>query len=90
MGYGLLQQFEIESKIEDPKTPLFYYMVKCKLVKVVNGIEYVFSSGYGSSNTNEKRNGRSSAFDSANATLKMAEKRALRWFLLSLHSNTYR
>lgn len=77
MAYGLLQQFDIESKIENPEKPLFYYLVRCRLVKVVNGIEYVFSSGYGSGNTSEKRNGRSSPFDAANATLKMAEKRAL-------------
>jgi hypothetical protein len=79
IGYGLLQHYRMESKIEinDPKAPFFMYVMECQLVKIVNGMEYVFTSGYGSSNTMEKRNGFNSAYDSANATLKMAEKRAL-------------
>lgn len=78
MGYGLLQQYEIESKIEQGgKEPFFFYNVKCKLVKVVNGVEYVLASAYGSANTSEKRNGFNSPYDAANSTLKMAQKRAL-------------
>ena len=78
MAYGLLQQYHIESKIEQGgKEPFFFYNVKCNLVKVVNGEEYVLTSAYGSANTGEKRNGFNSAFDSANSTLKMAQKRAL-------------
>lgn len=78
MAYGLLQQYQIESKIEQGgKEPFFFYNVKCNLVKVVNGTEYVLTSAYGSANTGEKRNGFNSAFDSANSTLKMAQKRAL-------------
>lgn len=77
MTYGLLQQYSIESKIEQLDPPFFYYAVKCELVKIVDGTPYVFTTGYGSANTNEKRNGRNSAFDSANSTLKMAQKRAL-------------
>lgn len=78
MAYGLLQQYSIESKIEQGgKEPFFFYNVKCNLVKVVNGVEFVLTSAYGSANTSEKRNGFNSAFDSANATLKMAQKRAL-------------
>lgn len=79
MAYGLLQHYEIESKIEnlDTDNPFAMYTVRCDLCKVVNGIEYVFTSAYGSANTREKRNGRNSAFDSANTALKMAQKRAL-------------
>ena len=79
MGYGLLQHYELVSKIEDfsGDVPFFMYTVKCSLCKVVNGQEYVFSSSYGSANTKEKRNGRNDAFNSANSTLKMAQKRAL-------------
>lgn len=79
MGYGLLQHYELVSKIEDfsGDIPFFMYTVKCSLCKVVNGVEYVFSSSYGSANTKEKRNGRNDAFNAANATLKMAQKRAL-------------
>lgn len=79
MAYGLLTHYDIESKIEDPnpKAPMFFYTVKCSLVKIHNGIEYVFTTGYGSANTSEKRNGFNSAFDAANSTLKMAQKRAL-------------
>lgn len=79
MGYGLLQHYQMESKIEifDAKAPYFMYVVRCDLIKIFNGQEYIFTSGYGSANTMEKRNGFNSAFDAANGTLKMAEKRAL-------------
>ena len=78
MGYGLLQHYTIESKIEQAgKEPLFYYLVRCDLVKVYNGTEYVWTSAYGSANTSEKRNGFNSPYDAANGTLKMAQKRAL-------------
>ncbi len=75
---GMLQHYTIETKIEDPEKPLFFYLVKCELCKVSNtGQEYVFYTGYGSANTAERRNGRNGAFDAANATLKMAVKRSL-------------
>lgn len=79
MAYGLMQRFSIESKIEQGgKEPFFFYNVKCELIKVgQNGQEYIFSSGFGSANTGEKRNGFNGAYDSANSTLKMAQKRAL-------------
>lgn len=80
MAYGLLQHYEIESKIEQiGKDAFFYYAVKCSLVKIgPDGKEYVFTSGFGSANTLEKRNGyNSSAYDGANSALKMAQKRAL-------------
>ena len=78
MGYGLLQHYTIESKIEEAgKEPFFFYCVRCDLCKVYNGVEYVWTSAYGSANTNEKRNGFNSPYDSANSTLKMAQKRAL-------------
>lgn len=75
---GMLQHYTIETKIEDPEKPLFFYTVKCELCRISNdGKEYVFYTGYGSANTLERRNGRNGAFDSANATLKMAVKRSL-------------
>lgn len=80
MAYGLMQRYSIESKIEQANgdDALFFYTVKCELVKIAtNGQEYVFSSAYGSANTREKRNGFNGAFDAANSTLKMAQKRAL-------------
>lgn len=79
MTYGLMQRFSIESKYEDfGKDAVFFYVVKCELVKVgVDGKEYVFTSGFGSANTKEKRNGFNGAFDASNSTLKMAQKRAL-------------
>lgn len=79
MAYGLMQRFTVESAMEviDPE-PFFYYRVRCDLVKVANnGVEYIFCSGEGSANTREKRNGRNDAYNSANSTLKMAQKRAL-------------
>lgn len=84
-AFGLLQHFTVESAIEDVDKPLFFYRVRCDLVKIAqDGTEYVFTSGHGSSNTSERRNGRSSPFDSANATLKMAEKRSLTSAVVSI------
>jgi len=79
MTYGLMQTFSVETKIEQIEgDPFFYYLVKCELKKIAtNGQEYVFSTGYGSANTKEIRNGLKGAFDSANSAVKMAEKRAL-------------
>ena len=79
-AYGLMQRYTIESKIEqtDPE-PFFFYTVRCDLVKLNlnNGQEYIFTSGYGSANTKEKRNGFNGAYDAANSALKMAVKRSL-------------
>lgn len=62
-----------------------YYLVKCELVKIgPNGKEYVFTTGYGSANTKERRNGRAGAYDSANSCVKMAQKRALTAAALSI------
>lgn len=78
LAYGLTQHYTIESKIEQiGKDPLFYYAVRCDLVKIIDGREYIITSAYGSANTAEKRNGFNSPWDAANSTLKMAQKRAL-------------
>ena len=79
MGYGLLQHYDVVSCVEnwDGDSPFFMYTVRCDLCKIVDGKEYIFSTAYGSANTREKRNGRNDAFNSANSTLKMAQKRAL-------------
>ena len=78
--YGLMQRYYIESKVErtEGEDPFFHYLVRCDLVKMLpNGQEIIFTSGYGSANTKEKRNGFNGAFDAANSNLKMAQKRAL-------------
>lgn len=79
-AYGLMQRYVIESKIEQTEPePFFFYTVRCDLIKLnlQNGQEYIFTSGYGSANTKEKRNGFNGAYDAANSSLKMASKRAL-------------
>jgi len=84
-AYGLLQHYAIESKIEhfpdnnsDKDEPFFFYVVRCDLVRVASdGKEYVFTSGIGSANTKERRNGFSGAYDSANTAIRMAQKRAM-------------
>ena len=78
-AYGLIQKYSIETKIEETgDNPIFYYLVKCELVKLINyEKEVVLSTGYGSANTREKRNGFNSAYDSANNCVKMAVKRSL-------------
>jgi len=79
LAFGLMKRFTVESAIEQGGSePLFFYRVRCDLIKVAqDGTEYVFSNGHGSANTAEKRNGFNTPFDAANSSLKMAEKRAL-------------
>lgn len=84
VGYGLCQRYCIESKIENIEVGFFFYSVRCDLVKIVNGTEYVITSSYGSANTREKRSGTQSPYDGANSALKMAQKRALVSAALSL------
>lgn len=85
-GFGLCQRYTIESKIEqhDENGTFFYYLVRCDLVKPSEYGDVVIANSYGSANTGEKRNGFNSAFDAANSTLKMAQKRALVGAALSI------
>lgn len=78
-GFGLCQRYTIESKIEEHSAEgcFFHYLVRCDLVRPTPQGDCVISNGFGSSNTGEGRNGFKSAADSANSTLKMAQKRAL-------------
>ena len=79
-GFGLLQQYELVSKVEayDGTASFYGYTVRCDLVKLgPNGERIVVSNSYGHANTAEKRNGFNAPADAANGTLKMAQKRAL-------------
>lgn len=89
-NYGLCQRYAIESKLEQftGKEVLFYYLVRCDLVKIVDGREYVITSAFGSANTNEKRNGFNAAWDAANSAVKMAQKRALVGAVIALCSGS--
>lgn len=84
VAYGLCQLYTLESKIEDAENGFFYFCVRCDLVKIVNGNQYVITSSYGSANTREGRTGSQSCYDGANSALKMAQKRALVSAALSL------
>ena len=79
-GFGLLQQYDLVSKVEnyDGQNSYFAYTVRCDLVKLgPSGEKIVVSNSYGHANTAEGRNGFKPAADSANGSLKMAQKRAL-------------
>jgi len=79
-GFGLLQQYELVSKVEtyDGQNSYFAYTVRCDLVKLgPNGEKVVVSNSYGHANTAERRNGFNAPADAANGSLKMAQKRAL-------------
>lgn len=84
VAYGLCQRYHMESKIESPENGFFFYAVRCDLVKIVDGREYIITSSYGSANTREGRTGSQSPYDGANSALKMAQKRALVSAALSL------
>ncbi|MBU5626505.1 hypothetical protein KQI82_06175 [Oscillibacter sp. MSJ-2] len=84
VSYGLCQRYRLESRIEDLENGFFYFLVRCDLVKIVDGTEYIITSSYGSGNTREGRTGNQSPYDGANSALKMAQKRALVSAALSL------
>lgn len=88
--YGLCQRYSIESKIEsvDAKNPIFYYLVRCDLVKIIDGKEYVITSAFGSGSSSEKKHGFASPFDVANTAVKMAQKRALTGAVIALCSGS--
>ena len=78
-AYGMLQHYEVLTKIENyGEEPFFMYTIRCDLVRVSSdGKEYVFTSGIGSSNTKERRNGFNSAYDAAHTCIRMAMKRSM-------------
>ena len=82
--YGLCQLYTLESKLEDIEHGFFYFLVRCDLIKIYDGKEYVITSSYGSGNTREGRTGSQSPYDGANSAVKMAQKRALVSAALSL------
>ena len=82
--YGLCQRYTLESKLEDIEHGFFYFLVRCDLIKINDGKEYVITSSYGSGNTREGRTGSQSPYDGANSAVKMAQKRALVSAALSL------
>lgn len=84
VAYGLCQRYTLESKIENIENGFFYFLVRCDLIKIVNGSEYIITSAYGSGNTREGRTGSQSPYDGANSAVKMAQKRALVSAALSL------
>lgn len=84
VAYGLCQRYTLESKLEDIEHGFFYFLVRCDLIKINDGKEYVITSAYGSGNTREGRTGSQSPYDGANSAIKMAQKRALVSAALSL------
>ena len=77
-GYGLCVEPIIEQAIEqtDP-FPFFFYRARVNLYTFTkDGQKVIVSSGVGSANSSESRNGNNSAYNSANTALKFAEKRA--------------
>ena len=84
VAYGLCQRYTLESKLEDIEHGFFYFLVRCDLIKIYDGKEFVITSAYGSGNTREGRTGSQSPYDGANSAVKMAQKRALVSAALSL------
>lgn len=81
MSMGVRTEFILESAIEqlDADEPFCFYRVKCVCYALNphTGEWMHITDGHGSANTRERQVGRSSCWDTANARLKMAEKRAL-------------
>ena len=77
MLLGLKSEFEIAEQTRDWENGFFQYMIKCKLVKTVDGVDEVITEGLGSANTLETKYVKADAFSVDNTVLKMAKKRAL-------------
>lgn len=75
--YGVIDKYEIQHCIEDFESGFFFYRIKCSLIKIIDGVEFVVKEGFGSANTRESNVGTASGFDVANTKLKIAEKRAM-------------
>jgi len=86
-AFGVFPIYEETSCIENiGDNPIFFYKIKCELVKYdpMTGNKYVLGNGFGSANSSEKRCGFQGAYDAANGCLKMSQTRALRAAALSL------
>jgi hypothetical protein len=77
MLLGLKSEFEIAEQTRDWENGFFQYMIKCKLIKTVDGVDEVITEGLGSANTLETKYVTADAFSVDNTVLKMAKKRAL-------------
>lgn len=77
-GYGLCVEPIIEQAIETLEPfPYFFYRARVNLYTFTpTGEKVIVSSGVGSANSAESRNGSKTAHDAANTALKFAEKRA--------------
>ena len=77
-GYGLCVEPIIEQAIETLEPfPYFFYRARVNLYTfTADGQKVIVSSGVGSANSAESRNGSKGAHDAANTALKFAEKRA--------------
>lgn len=77
-GYGLCVEPIIEQAIETLEPfPYFFYRARVNLYTFTpTGEKVIVSSGVGSANSAESRNGSKVAHDAANTALKFAEKRA--------------
>ena len=77
-GYGLCVEPIIEQAIEVLEPfPYFFYRARVNLYTFTkDGQKVIVSSGVGSANSAESRNGSKGAHDAANTALKFAEKRA--------------
>ena len=78
MGYGLMQRYNIVSKIEQVTPPLLFYTVECQLVKLLDGVPHVITSSLVLPIQNESRNG-TKARGIARTVLAKWHKNALSW-----------
>lgn len=83
LGMRVPYDVEIIDSYKDHEKGFYYYEVMAK-AKDMNG--NVIRVGVGCANTNEKNNGKASAFDTANSMLKKAKKRAIVDLAISLAS----
>jgi hypothetical protein len=71
--YGVTTDYTLEAAVEDYEQGYFFYRFRCDFRKG----DLLITTGYGSSNSRERKNGTASGFDVANTVLKIAKKRAM-------------
>lgn len=71
--YGVTTDYTLEAAVEDYEQGYFFYRFRCDFRKG----DLLITTGYGSSNSRERKNGTASGFDVANSVLKAAKKRAM-------------
>ena len=72
--FKFIPRFKELRVVEEPK--FVFYKIQCDLVKIIDGEEIIFGTGFGVANSAEKTHWAKNPLGNANSILKIAKKRA--------------